>query len=426
MTEEEYLKHKPFAGDTVPSMLRRRVGHDYKGRCIYLVTMTIDGRHPLLGHLMGNADAPDGSSDAPRVELTELGQRVRDCWLATEHHYPEMRVLATMVMPDHLHGILFIGQEGKHSLGQAVKGFKAGCNREYRRLFPEEAAERALRCRAGTGCQQRQQAATTTAAAPAPAAAAPAAAVPAAAPAAPAAAVPFAATEWQPTNQQPTNQQPSNQQPSQKEAFARERRWLFPQREGQQQPPRLQQPGLLWSPGYNDHILEGEGELQRWFDYLQDNPRRLAVRRAHPEYFRVAFNVEVAGRSYSAIGNRELLAHPWKVQVQCSRSLTEEQVTAEKERFLLLARKGAVLVSPAISKGEQTVMRAVLDEHLPLVFLTPWGFNSFSKPGHQYYEACADGRFLILAPWPHQNQRIDLTRTICLQLNAMAQEVCRQ
>ena len=365
MTEEEFLKHKPFAGEGKPSMLRRRVGHDYSSRCIYMVTLVVDGRRPLLGRLVGNADASPGSPDAPRVELTELGERVRNCWLDTQRHYPEMRVLATMVMPDHLHGILFIEQEGKHSLGQAVKGFKAGCNREYRRLFPEEAARRAPLCRAGTGCQQRGQAP---------------------------AAVPFAATKWQPP----------------------------------QQPPRLDMPGLLWSPGYNDHILEGKGELQRWFDYLQDNPRRLAVRRAHPEYFRVAFNVEVAGRSYSAIGNRTLLSHPWKVAVQCSRSLTDEQVTAEKERFLLMARKGAVLVSPAISKGEQTVMRAVLDERLPLVFLTPWGFNSFSKPGHQYYEACADGRFLILAPWPHQNQRINLTRTICLQLNAMTQEVCGQ
>ena len=390
MTEEDFLKHKPFASEGKPSMLRRRVGHDYSSRCVYLVTLVVDGRRSLLGRLVGNADAPAGSPDVPREVLTELGERGRDCWMATERHYPEMRVLATMVMPDHLHGILFIEQEGRHSLGQAVKGFKAGCNREYRRLFPEEAARRAPLCRAGTRCQQREQEGT--------------------------AAVPFAATSWQPS-----------QQPSEKgnAPFARERRWLFPQREGQpQQPPRLDMPGLLWSPGYNDHILEGQGELQRWFDYLQDNPRRLAVRRAHPEYFRVVFNVEVAGRSYSAIGNRELLRHPWKVAVQCSRSLSDEQVADEVEKGLAQATNGAVLASPAISKGEAAVMRAVLDARLPLIFLTPWGFNSFSKPGHQYYEACAEGRFLILAPWPHQNKRINLTRAMCLELNAMTKEIC--
>lgn len=70
-------------------------------------------------------------------------------------------------------------------------------------------------------------------------------------------------------------------------------------------------------------------------------------------------------------------------------------------------------------------MRAALDARLPLIFLTPWGVNAFSKPSHQYYEACAEGNFLILATWPHENQRIPLTRQMCLQLNTMTEEICR-
>ena len=110
--------------------------------------------------------------------------------------------------------------------------------------------------------------------------------------------------------------------------------------------------------------------------------------------------------------------------MQLSRSLTEEQVAERVQQFLMLARQGAILVSPAISQGEQSVMRAALDEHLPLIFLTPWGFNNFSKPGHQYYEACSEGRFLILAPWEHQNEQIPLTRTMCLSLNRMTKQIC--
>lgn len=151
----------------------------------------------------------------------------------------------------------------------------------------------------------------------------------------------------------------------------------------------------------------------------------MAVRRSHPEFFRVAFGITIGSQSYAAIGNRFLLQHPEKVQVQCSRSLTDEAVAATVERMLARARHGAVLVSPAISKGEQAVMRAVLDARLPLIFLTPWGFNAFSKPGHQYFEACAEGRFLILAPWPHENQRIPLTRNMCLTLNSMAAAICQ-
>ena len=162
---------------------------------------------------------------------------------------------------------------------------------------------------------------------------------------------------------------------------------------------------------------------QEWKDYLADNPRRLAIRRAHPDLFRVRFGYKAAGREYAAIGNRFLLDRPEKMRVQLSRSLTDKDIENDVVRFLNYARQGIILISPAISDAEKAVMRAVLNEGLPLVFLTPWGFNSFSKPGHQYYEACADGRFLILAPWEHQNERVNLTRAMCLELNEMAQEL---
>jgi hypothetical protein len=110
--------------------------------------------------------------------------------------------------------------------------------------------------------------------------------------------------------------------------------------------------------------------------------------------------------------------------VQLSRSLTDEQINERVQYYLSRARQGAILVSPAISKGEQAVMRTALDEHLPLIFLTPWGFTQFSKPGHQYFEACREGRFLILAPWEHQNEKIPLTRTMCLTLNEMTKQIC--
>ena len=106
------------------------------------------------------------------------------------------------------------------------------------------------------------------------------------------------------------------------------------------------------------------------------------------------------------------------------RFLTEKQIEEMVEQMLEKARRGVVLISPAISKGEKAVMRAVLEERHPLIFLTPWGFNEFSRPGHQFYEACAEGRFLILAPWPHENQRLPLTRQMCLALNSMTAEIC--
>ena len=76
MNKEEFEKHKPFAGEKKPSMLRRRVGHDYESRRMYLITMTVEDRRPLLGRLVGRSDAKVGSPDYPHVELSELGKVV--------------------------------------------------------------------------------------------------------------------------------------------------------------------------------------------------------------------------------------------------------------------------------------------------------------------------------------------------------------
>ena len=184
--------------------------------------------------------------------------------------------------------------------------------------------------------------------------------------------------------------------------------------------------GLLFERGYNDLISKSYDMLPRLTAYLHENPRRLAIRCEHPDYFRVQFGVTVAGQTYAAIGNRFLLDHPDMEQVQLTRSLTETEIAKERDKFLTMAKTGTVLVSPAISTGEQVVMRAVMDARLPQIFITPWGFNEFSKPGHQYFDACAEGRLLLLAPWPHQNERIPLTRAMCLALNKMAEDIVKR
>ena len=337
MDWEAFKKHQAFAGPTKPSMHRRRVGHDYQSRRIYLITMTVEGRRPLLGSLVGEAHAAEGSDDAPRIVPTELGRRVGDCWWNIARHYPDIKPLALQLMPDHLHGILFVQQHMDVHMSQAVKGFKTGTNKIYRELYPS----------AATLSRQRQE-----------------------------------------------------------------------------DMGGYRHEGFLWAPGFNDHILEDAGELDRWFEYLRDNPRRLAIRRAHADYFRVRFDLDIGGQAYAAIGNRFLLNHPQKMQVQLSRRFNDEEIKHAVDYYLSLSKRGYVLVSPAISKAEQAVMRAALDARRPLVFITPWGFNNFSHPGHQYYEACAEGRFLILAPWPHQNRKIALTREMCLALNGMAKNIC--
>ena len=46
----KYLADKQrYAGEKVPSMTRRRLGHDYEARRMYLITITVEGDVPSLG-----------------------------------------------------------------------------------------------------------------------------------------------------------------------------------------------------------------------------------------------------------------------------------------------------------------------------------------------------------------------------------------
>ena len=344
MKKETFEAQKAFASEKKPSMLRRCVGHDYTGRHIYMITMVTEGRRPLLGQAVGKSEAQEDSDEAPRIELTELGQRVADEWWATSQYHPEIEVVALEMMPDHLHGSLFVREKMEAPLGMALRGFKQSCNRHYRELVLG---------------------------------------------------VPYVALPTQQTGR-------------------RDRR-------GEDRSH-----GLLFARGYNDRLLLRSGQLETWLQYLADNPRRLLMKREHPDLFRVQRNVEAAGFTFSAIGNRFLLERPVRLQVQCSRRLTDEEIARQQAWFLSQARSGAVLVSPCISRGEKQVMRAAFQEGLPLIILQENGFTDLAKPGGQRMEACQRGQLLLLAPWEHHGERLTIKRNQCLQLNEMAKKICEK
>lgn len=194
----------------------------------------------------------------------------------------------------------------------------------------------------------------------------------------------------------------------------------------QQHAQRSRENGLLFAKGFNDQILLRDGQLERWLTYLKDNPRRLLMKRENPDLFRVQRGLAFAGLSFSAIGNRFLLEKPLKIQVQCSRSISESDLQVKMNECLRAARQGAVLVSPAISKGEKAIMRAAFEEGLPLIYLQENGFTDLAKPGGKRMDACAKGQLLILAPWEHHNEKIVIKRGQCMELNAMARVICER
>ena len=370
MKKETYESQKAFAGEKKPSMLRRFLGHDYTDRQMYMITMVTEGRRQLFGQVVGKSDAPKGSPDMPRVVLSELGRRVADEWHATSLHHPEIEVIALQMMPDHLHGILFVKEKIEKPLGIALRGFKQSCNRHYRELVLGQKT------------------------------------VPP---------VPFVALATQQTEPSTQQTEPQTRQTEPSTQQTRPKK----DRRGEDRSH-----GLLFARGYNDKLLLRSGQLEIWKRYLADNPRRLLMKREHPDLFRVQRNLEVAGITFSAIGNRFLLDRPVLLQVQCSRRLTETEIETKIKEYLTAARQGAVLVSPAISPGEKKVMRAAFDEGLPLVYLQENGFTDLAKPAGSRMEACARGQLLILAPWNHHNEQATISRDQCHKLNELAHLVC--
>lgn len=183
-----------------------------------------------------------------------------------------------------------------------------------------------------------------------------------------------------------------------------------------------QKQGVLFERGYHDRVLSGKGQLQRMIDYIHDNPRRLLLRRSNPEWLRPKFGVIVGTHSYSCIGNLKLLDRRC-VAVRVSRRSSEEQITRDVESFMATARGGAVLVSPAISPGEKRVMRTAFNAKMPMIVLVENGFTEYSKPLGEQFDACAEGRLLLLAPWEHHTEKRKLSAQQCQQLNLMAQEI---
>lgn len=93
-----------------------------------MVTLTIEGRRNLFGRVYG-------SSNDPRIELTSLGNAVRDEWWNIPSYHPEVKVFELQMMPDHLHGILYISEPLNCGLSGIIRGFKTGCGRHYRQLI---------------------------------------------------------------------------------------------------------------------------------------------------------------------------------------------------------------------------------------------------------------------------------------------------
>jgi len=78
----------------------RLKGYDYSSKGAYFITICTHHHLSLFG------DAIDGE-----MQLNAAGQRVQTCWNEIPDHFPHVSLVAFVVMPNHVHGILFISKD---------------------------------------------------------------------------------------------------------------------------------------------------------------------------------------------------------------------------------------------------------------------------------------------------------------------------
>lgn len=354
------------------------------------------GRPHLFGELAG-------TEETPVIALNDFGKAVDEQIMAIPVSFPQVKIIERIVMPNHIHFIIRVKEwlPEKQPLGYIIDRFKSWVNRRYKMYCLGLPANTVMySCSRSMSTKQGSRSVST--------------------------------------------------KPSRKL-------------------------NLVFEEGFHDRILFREGQLANMIDYCRENPLRLWKVVHNSQYFHTLTGLELtmpllqeggtAGRgrwngplegllapvkfsrsrsvstepsgstkqgpgsvsttiTFNAIGNRNLLAATERVQIQCSRSMTQEAIRQKCEEVLAQCEHGVVPISPCISPGEKNIARAVMEAGYNLIALFPQGIpDTTYKPYKEFFDACAMGQLLLLSPWKYEQGVNHIRRWQCLFLNDIAAQL---
>lgn len=182
---------------------------------------------------------------------------------------------------------------------------------------------------------------------------------------------------------------------------------------------------LLFESGYHDQILLEDGQLGNWLRYLDDNPRRLALKRLHPDYFTTMQYKDIAEWHCQLVGNSFLLDIPDKVAVIVHSAYNDQEYEDYKRQWLACGERGGVLVSASIATREKMVMREAMNRGYRIISVRENGFPPLYKPAGESFDACSAGQLLQVSPWEYHMERRTISRNQCLILNRLVETITR-
>ena len=318
---------------------------------------------PSRQQLLGTLLIPENDPTKALVEARPLGRTlVNTLWKMPKYH-PEIQVIHYCLMPDHLHAVWYVRQQMPRGIKSAVQGFWQGV-KKFGRAYS------------------------------------------------------FLA----PTDSR-ENYQKLLKQLTETAVFLREH--LGDKPYYQLDPIFTEMPFI--------RPMGQRRQLPATIRYIDMNPQRLATKRLMPGFFRVQSGIKIAGRNYSGVGNAALLQAECFAPVHVRRTMVEAAEHGEDKplrdymnRCVVAARNGAVMVSPFISPQERQVMEVLLREKLPFIYLADNGFREYYKPQDNLFDVCAAGDLLILSPWEYDAGKRHISRSDCVMLNNMAEEIANE
>lgn len=184
----------------------------------------------------------------------------------------------------------------------------------------------------------------------------------------------------------------------------------------------------IFERNYHDRLILPEHSLDDVYQYIRQNPYRLAVRRMRPEFFRKTRNLYIDGREIQAYGNLFLLRNPFKLPLVVHRADNDDVYNAKLEECLYFAENGGVIVSPFISSREKLIRKAIESSGAKIILIRDHPFGDRDKPAKHDFELCCEGRLLIISPldYPLFPKSEHPPRQQCLDMNSLAKKITKK
>ncbi|MBQ7494966.1 MAG: hypothetical protein IJT75_04280 [Bacteroidaceae bacterium] len=427
-------------GDASEQQVQRATWHDYHAPGVYMLTLCCEGRRRVFGEL----DGKEG------VHLTPLGSAVDESLRELPRLFPEMVVVRSVVMPDHVHAVVQVERPMEKHLGAVVRRLKYVTTVAYLRELDrlEGGTHRVLGSRPSRREREMMMSAD----------------------------IPQTTAHGKPGTEEPPtvhengagmvygngvdapekkNDNNGSGVPCAVSGGASAGSVPFSAGSVTFVPP-------LWQEGYHDRILKDWGQFPKMVRYVEDNPRRAWIKRQHPRLFHEKWTLDVpvevslaralyrearalaevpslerflvvdrgkdpvqTSLRFRAMGNYFLISEATLLPLRVSRRATPGELLHLQTQFLTrCAIEGAVIVTPCVSSGEQTIADALLAAGHRVIRLQHEAMSMHYSPSARQLPYVASGQLLLLAPWPDQPLSQHPGKGRFELLNAVARVLC--